>query len=118
MKHLLPVWGPRTERDNLLPMAALTNKVVIITGPGSGIGQSTATLLARCFVLLSCDDINAQTVIDELRQLFRASSTITVVVDSRSQEACGSHIVDTVTHYAQSIAGAVNLAGFLGASVA
>ncbi len=113
--------GTRTERDNIPSMAALADKVVVITGAGSGIGRATATLLARCSVLLSLADINAvalQTVLDELQHLFPAASIITAVLDVRSQEACRSWIVDTITHFGQPIAGAVNLAGAFGPSIA
>ncbi|KAL8735781.1 MAG: hypothetical protein Q9166_000645 [cf. Caloplaca sp. 2 TL-2023] len=102
-------------------MTSLKGNVVVITGAGSGIGRATATLLASHSVLLSLADVNAaalKTVLDDLQGLYPTSSIFTAVVDVRSQEACTSWIVDTITHFGQPIAGAVNLAGAFGPSIA
>ena len=101
-------------------MASLEGKVVVITGAGSGIGRATANLLASCSVLLSLADINEsalKTVRAELQQ-HSPASIFTAVVDVRSQEACRSWIADTVAHFGQPSAGAANLAGSFGSSIA
>lgn len=101
-------------------MASLEGKVVVITGAGSGIGRATATLLARHSVLLSLADVN-QTALDTIRtelQQYSPAPIFTAVVDVRSQEACRLWITDTVAHFGQPIAGAANLAGVMGPSIA
>ena len=101
-------------------MASLEGKVVVITGAGSGIGRATATLLARRSVLLSLADVNG-TALETLRtelQPYSPAPIFTAVVDVRSQEACRSWIADTVAHFGQRLAGAANLAGVVGASIA
>ena len=101
-------------------MASLEGKVVVITGAGSGIGRTTASLLASRSVLLSLADVNGtalETIRTELQQ-YSPNPVFTAVVDVRSQEACQSWIVDTVAHFGQPIAGAANLAGVVGPSIA
>lgn len=101
-------------------MASLKGKVVVITGAGSGIGRATATLLASYSVLLSLADIN-ETALATVRAELQHHSPIpifTAVVDVRSQEACRSWIANTVAHFGQPIAGAANLAGVFGQSIA
>jgi len=102
-------------------MASLNGKVVVITGAGSGIGRATATLLASHSILLSLADVNAkalETVQDELQRHFPTSSILVTVVDVRSQEACSSWIAQTVAHFGRPVAGAANLAGAFGPSIA
>ena len=102
-------------------MASLNSKVIVITGARSGIGRATAILLASHPVLLSLADVNAtalKAVEEEPRQLHPTSSVFTAVVDVRSQQSCSSWIADTAKHFGQPIAGAANLAGAFGPSIA
>lgn len=101
-------------------MASLAGKVVVITGAGSGIGRATAHLLAGHSALLSLADVNEtslKTVQAELQQK-HSTSIFTAAIDVRSQDACRSWIADTVSHFGQPIAGAANLAGAFGPSIA
>ena len=105
----------------------LAGKVVVVTGAASGIGRATAKLLAKEGALLSLADINGgalSAVKSEILTEFPASvasgteSVYTATVDVRSQQQCSSWISDTVAHFGQPIAGAANLAGVFGDSIA
>ena len=101
-------------------MASLAGRVVVITGAGSGIGKATATLLASHSVRLSLADINKtalEAVCANLQPL-SPSPIFAAQLDVRSQADCQSWIDNTVAHFGQPIAGAANLAGIFGPSIA
>ncbi|KAL8983364.1 MAG: hypothetical protein Q9177_004997, partial [Variospora cf. flavescens] len=83
--------------------------------------RATAILLASHSTLFSLAEFNAtalKAVQDELQRPFPLSSIFAAVVDVRSQEACSSWVADTAAHFGQPIAGAFNLAGVSGPSIA
>lgn len=98
-------------------MTSLRNKVVAITGAASGIGRSTAHLLAAHGALLSLADVNEKPLAACSAQLTkqyyqdvdpsaRSSRVITTVVDVRSAASVGAWIRKTTTHFGQAVSGA------------
>lgn len=110
-------------------MSNLEGTVVALTGAASGIGLATARLLAQQGTLLSLADLNASRLAEvaaELRPLYPTSKpdnrsidpVLTTVLDVRRLEDCHRWIRQTMGHFNQPLAGAVNLAGVFGPSIA
>ncbi|KAF2106681.1 3-oxoacyl-reductase [Lophiotrema nucula] len=96
---------------------SLANKLITLTGAASGIGLSTARLLARRGALLSLADSNASrlsTAHDELSSLHPSSpkSILSTVLDIRSTSAVNAWLSSTTSHFSRPIDGAANIAGF------
>jgi NAD(P)-dependent dehydrogenase (short-subunit alcohol dehydrogenase family) len=112
-------------------MTSLRGKVVVLTGAASGIGLATAHLLASHGALLSLADINTTQLAEvaaELNKQYQSEylelnpkvvdQIIFSTVDIRSRVACEDWISRTQAHFGQAIAGAANLAGAFGRSIA
>lgn len=104
-------------------MSNLEGTVVALTGAASGIGLATARLLAQQGTLLSLADLNASRLAEvaaELRPLYPTSKpdnrsidpVLTTVLDVCRLEDCHRWIRQTMAHFNQPLAGAVNLAGY------
>ena len=95
---------------------SLANKLITITGAASGIGLSTARLLAKRGAILSLADYNKaklQSAHDELSSLSQSRKNIlSTPLDIRSTHDVNSWITNTVSHFGRSIDGCANIAGF------
>ena len=92
----------------------LRNKVIAITGAGSGIGLATAKLLASQGAKVALADVQDE----ELKHVVSSISAFGgiasgSVVDVRSPSSVNHWISSTVSHYGR-LDGAVNLAGVVG----
>lgn len=95
---------------------SLASKVILITGAASGIGLSTAHLLASHGVLLSLADIQSQALKDleaDLTRQYPSLQILTQTVDVRDRTQVESWISSTLTRFAR-IDGCANLAGVIG----
>lgn len=93
----------------------LTNKLITITGAASGIGLSTARILARRGALLSLADSNASNLSlahKELASLSSPKNILSTPLDIRSTASVNGWISATLKHFALPISGCANVAGF------
>ncbi|KAF2019884.1 3-oxoacyl-reductase [Aaosphaeria arxii CBS 175.79] len=94
---------------------SLSNKLITITGAASGIGLSTARILARRGALLSLADYNAsklQNAHSELASLSSSSKVISTPLDIRDTDSVNKWIHNTKEKFGMYIDGAANVAGF------
>jgi NAD(P)-dependent dehydrogenase (short-subunit alcohol dehydrogenase family) len=97
----------------------VTNKVIAITGAASGIGLTTAKMLANRGALLSLADLNAASL-DAVKADLKAENpsldVITTALDVRNVSEVDAWITNTVQHFGR-LDGALNLAGVIGKSL-
>jgi NADP-dependent 3-hydroxy acid dehydrogenase YdfG len=96
-------------------MASLKNRVIAITGAASGIGLSTAHLLASHGAHLSLADLNAtalETAETEIRQKFPDTKILTYTLDVRKESQISAWIQQTMKTFGK-LDGAANLAGVI-----
>ncbi|KAJ4286415.1 hypothetical protein N0V90_013114 [Kalmusia sp. IMI 367209] len=95
---------------------SLANKLITVTGAASGIGLSTARILARRGALLSLADYNASNLSkahEELASLSPSPKNITSTpLDIRSSASVNDWISSTRKHFSRTIDGCANVAGF------
>ncbi|KAF2787019.1 short-chain dehydrogenase [Melanomma pulvis-pyrius CBS 109.77] len=94
---------------------SLANKLITLTGSASGIGLSTARLLARRGALLSLADYNTtalKAAHTELVSLSSREKIFSTPLDIRSSTAVTSWIQSTTKHFGKTIDGCANVAGF------
>ena len=94
----------------------LKDKVILITGAGTGIGRGTSKVLHREGATLILADIN-QTYLNETQQLIQddRNSVFTVVADISTEEGVAS-IMDFIVNQFGRLDGAFNNAGISGPS--
>ncbi|KAF9870685.1 hypothetical protein CkaCkLH20_11787 [Colletotrichum karsti] len=85
---------------------------IAVTGAGSGMGLSTAQLLATRGAKLSLADINEESLKEAIKTLADSDSHIYEVVDVRDGGAVDKWIQNTVQKYGK-LDGAVNMAGVI-----
>ncbi|KAF2261899.1 oxidoreductase [Lojkania enalia] len=94
----------------------LANKLITITGAASGIGLSTARILARRGALLSLADYDKDRLSkahSELTGLSSSSANIlSTSLDIQSSPAVNNWIARTSKHFGKGIDGCANVAGF------
>jgi NAD(P)-dependent dehydrogenase (short-subunit alcohol dehydrogenase family) len=96
-------------------MAALTGKVIALTGAGGGIGSVTAEILASRGASLSLSDVDENALAElaqQLRKQYQTDVTTTVVNVTDSKQV-DEWIASTVKHFGK-LSGGVNLAGTVG----
>ena len=92
-------------------MAQLLDRVIAITGAGSGIGLATAREAAARGALLSLLDINHDELDSVVQELRRKGINVTgTQVDVSSSASVDAWITDTVRHFGR-LNGAANVAG-------
>lgn len=91
---------------------SLKNKLVTITGAASGIGLSTARLLARRGCLLSIADYNASNLQKAHDELSSSTQVFSQKLDIRNTSDVNSWISETTSHFGRTIDGCANVAGF------
>ncbi|KAF2705043.1 3-oxoacyl-reductase [Pleomassaria siparia CBS 279.74] len=94
---------------------SLKNKLITLTGSASGIGLSTARILARRGALLSLADYNKknlETAHAELVSLSSSDKILSTSLDIRSSSAVNSWVSKTKKQFGQTIDGCANIAGF------
>lgn len=93
----------------------LENKIILITGAGSGIGRGTAKVLAQEGATLFLTDINAQ-ALEDTKQLIQSSNPIlTMAVDVSKKEDLEEMMKEIITNFGR-LDGAFNNAGISGPS--
>ncbi|KAF6799386.1 hypothetical protein CMUS01_15667, partial [Colletotrichum musicola] len=93
-------------------MTSFDGKVIAVTGAGSGMGLSTAQLLASRGARLSLIDINEESLKQAIKSLDNSDSHIYEVVDVRHATAVHAWIQTTVEKLGR-LDGAVNMAGVI-----
>jgi NAD(P)-dependent dehydrogenase (short-subunit alcohol dehydrogenase family) len=96
-------------------MSSLQNRVIAITGAASGIGLSTAHLLASHGAILSLADLNTSALElaeKEIKQNFPNTKILIFPLDVRSEPAVSSWIQSTISAFG-ALHGAANLAGVI-----
>ncbi|KXH53951.1 hypothetical protein CSAL01_04233 [Colletotrichum salicis] len=93
-------------------MSSFQGKVIAITGAGSGMGLSTAQLLASRGAKLSLADINEDSLKEAISSLEDSASHMYEVVDVRKGDVVNTWIQNTVTKFGK-LDGAVNMAGVI-----
>ncbi|KAF2187130.1 3-oxoacyl-reductase [Zopfia rhizophila CBS 207.26] len=94
---------------------SLTNKLITLTGAASGIGLSTARLLARRGALIALADYdkpNLEAAYKELSSLTKSSNLSSTTLDIRSTSSVNNWIENTTKHFKRPIDGCANIAGF------
>ncbi|KAF2654210.1 NAD(P)-binding protein [Lophiostoma macrostomum CBS 122681] len=92
---------------------SLKNKLITITGAASGIGLSTARLLARRGALLSIADYNPSNLAKASSELSSLTTVYSQTVDIRSTSDIASWLSKTRSHFGdRTIDGCANIAGF------
>lgn len=99
-------------------MASLANKVIAITGGGSGIGLAVAKLVSSRGAHVSLSDIQASTLERAAAEIKAANGNsdakvLTTTLDVRSAPQVDSWIKATTTHFGR-LDGAANMAGVAG----
>lgn len=92
------------------------NKVVLITGAGSGLGRATALQLAREGASLALVDVGAASLEETRRQIlaFRPDAAVSLTVaDVTDEQAVAAFVADTVARYGR-LDGFFNNAGVEG----
>ncbi|KAL1613185.1 hypothetical protein SLS60_001417 [Paraconiothyrium brasiliense] len=95
--------------------SSLANKLITITGAASGIGLSTARILARRGALLSLADYNKANLSkahEELASLSNPKNIISTPVDIRNSVSVNDWISTTRKQFNRTIDGCANVAGF------
>ncbi|KAF2438828.1 NAD(P)-binding protein, partial [Karstenula rhodostoma CBS 690.94] len=95
--------------------SSLANKLITVTGAASGIGLSTARVLARRGALLSLADYNRASLSKahaELASLSSPKNIISTPLDIRSTASVRDWISSTRKHFSRPINGCANIAGF------
>lgn len=101
--------------NNFKSMALFIDRVIAITGGASGIGLSTAHLLASRHAALALADINSTTLSAAKQSLLEAYPSLNIhvfVVDVSSESSVSSWLDAVQAHFGH-IDGAVNLAGII-----
>ncbi|KAG7046438.1 Short-chain dehydrogenase/reductase SDR [Colletotrichum scovillei] len=93
-------------------MSSFQGKVIAITGAGSGMGLSTAQLLASRGAKLSLADINENSLKEAISSLEDSTSHMYEVVDVRKGDVVNTWIQNTVKKFGK-LDGAVNMAGVI-----
>lgn len=75
-------------------MRSFTDKVVVITGAGSGIGRALALQMARRGARLALSDVNATTLEETLRSLPTTINANAYVLDVSNRQAVFAHAED------------------------
>lgn len=94
---------------------SLANKLITVTGAASGIGLSTARLLARRGAILSLADYNKTKLShahEELSSLSSPKNVFSRNLDVRSTASVNDWISGTTAHFKRPLDGAANIAGF------
>ena len=95
-------------------MKRLENKIIVVTGAGSGIGKATADALAKENARLTLTDINFENVEKVAQQINEAGGeAIAIKHNVADEEEWKKVIAETEAHYGP-IAGLINNAGILG----
>ncbi|KAK0380664.1 hypothetical protein CMEL01_14400 [Colletotrichum melonis] len=93
-------------------MSSFQGKVIAITGAGSGMGLSTAQLLASRGAKVSLADINEDSLKEAISSLEDSASHMYEVVDVRKGDVVSTWIQNTVKKFGK-LDGAVNMAGVI-----
>src|SRR5690606_7287934 len=80
-------------------MQRFENKIVLITGAGSGIGRATAKRLASEGARLMLVDRNAEGLTETLQQLPEHTETLHRELDVSDEAAVEQCVADTVAHF-------------------
>jgi NAD(P)-dependent dehydrogenase (short-subunit alcohol dehydrogenase family) len=94
---------------------SLANKLITITGAASGIGLSTARILASRGAILSLADYNPsklKSAHEELASLSSPDKILSQALDVRSSASVDDWISQTTRHFGRPLDGAANVAGF------
>jgi NAD(P)-dependent dehydrogenase (short-subunit alcohol dehydrogenase family) len=97
-------------------MASLHDKVIAVSGAGSGIGLATAKYLYSQGARLSLTDINGETLKSAALQIAggpEPKRIFTIATDVRVSKQVDAWIDETVAHFG-ALDGAANLAGVVG----
>lgn len=90
------------------------NKVIVVTGAGSGIGAATAKLLASRGAKVSITDVQERGLDETVKAIEEAAgSVISAVLDVRDRTQVEAWISQTVSAFGK-LDGAANLAGVTG----
>ncbi|MCI4592335.1 SDR family oxidoreductase [Sphingobium sp. BYY-5] len=91
----------------------MTDKVAIVTGAASGLGQATALKLAEAGAKLCLADVNGEGLAETQRLLAANDGTsITHVADLSDPAACRALVAATVTHFGR-LDALCNVAGLI-----
>lgn len=77
-----------------------TNKIVLVTGAGSGIGRGTSIKLSQLGATLALSDINSPSLSETLAQC-EGADHLTSAFDVGSTDACNAFIAATISKYGQ-----------------
>ena len=94
-------------------MQGLNNKVAVITGAGSGIGQAAAVRLARAGATVAVCDLNRDSAGTTVEQIADAGGNATAHVVDVSSEAQMRQLVDEVLNQHGQVDAVVNNAGIV-----
>ncbi|KAH7123995.1 3-oxoacyl-reductase [Dendryphion nanum] len=93
----------------------LSSKLITLTGAASGIGLSTALLLAQNGAFLSIADYNGPSLeraYATLCTITSAANILSTHLDIRDTSAVDNWISNTISHFGRPIDGCANVAGF------